>query len=209
LLYFVVPGLSVFIKLFPYVLSIPLFNLSFVAIFNSTDSLVQLAAILNLPFFLVYLLLHEFINSSLKFREIDLCNRRSGSITETLLVPASLLILQILGPFYGCMCCALRMAYEMLTIFTNCEYNLPQRLKIFYALFTFYFSFLFFLANFNIIISRNTFSAPHITLIVLIAGALAAWVLSRQMVNRLWKKMLSLSSGSVENSGEKESYDSE
>lgn len=106
--------------------------------------------------------------------------------------------MQMMDPFFASMCCAIRMGYEMLTIFTNCEYNLPQRLKIFYALFTFYFTFLFFLANFNIVISRNTFSTPHIVLIVLLAGVVASWILSRQIVNRLWKKMLSLSSGNVE-----------
>lgn len=120
LLYCVVPGLSVFIKLFPYVISIPLFNLCFMAMFETSDFIVRLSAILNVPFFLAYLLLHEYINSSLKFREIDLCNRRSGSITETLLVPISLLILHFLGPFYACMCAALRMSYEVLTIMTNC-----------------------------------------------------------------------------------------
>ena len=53
-----IPVLSAFIKLFPYVLSVGVFNLCFLAIFDKQEITVRLAAIANLPFFMVYLFLH-------------------------------------------------------------------------------------------------------------------------------------------------------
>lgn len=75
------PVFSIFIKLFPYLLSVATFNYCFFALFNSSDILVRIVAIANLPFFLVYLILHDFINESLKFREVDFCNQRISSLT--------------------------------------------------------------------------------------------------------------------------------
>ena len=200
MLRWMIPGLSAFIKLFPYLLSVAGFNLCFIAIFDQTDVMVRLAAISNLPFFVVYLLLHEFINESLKFREEDYCNRKVGSIAQTVLVPIALLVLRMLGPFYACICVSLRSAYELLVLFGHCEYYLTQQLNSFYALFTFYFSFLIFLSNFDIVISNATFSDPHVTLIVLMAGALASWLLSKQIVAMIWRRMLGLAKGSIEQS---------
>ena len=194
------PVLSAFIKLFPYLLSVLAFNLCFLAIFNNSAVMVRLAATLNLPFLLAYLLLHQYINYSLKFREVDFCNRKVGSLAETLLVPTALLLLQVLGPFYASICVSLRAAYELLILFSHCEYPLPQQLKAFYGLFTFYFSFLMFLSNFDIVISKSTFKAPHVTLLVLLGGALASWMLSRQLVTLIWRRMFASTRGSVEQS---------
>ena len=54
-----------------------------------------------------------------------------------------------------------------------------------------------FLSNFDIVISKNTFSSPHVTLIVLLAGALASWVLSKQIIPLIWSRMLGLAKGSI------------
>ena len=195
-----IPALSAFIKIFPFALCIAGFNLCFLAIFNSTDLMVRLSAIYNLPFFVVYLLLHQYINESLKFREVDFCNRKVGTIAESLLVPVALVVLRILGPFYASVCVSLRSAYSLLILFSHCQYPLPQKLKIFYSLFTFYFTFLMFLSNFDIVISKSTFSAAHITLIVLLAGALASWTLSKQVLILIWSRMLCLVKGSIQQS---------
>jgi hypothetical protein len=89
----IIPALSAFIKLFPYLFCVATFNLCCLAIFSSRALMIRMLAIANLPFLLGYLLLHEFINESLKFREVDFCNRRVGSNTEVLLIPAALVVL--------------------------------------------------------------------------------------------------------------------
>lgn len=61
-LYFLLPMLSIFIKLFPYLFSVLAFNFSFYATLNGIDLLTRLIALANVPFLLGYLILHEFIN---------------------------------------------------------------------------------------------------------------------------------------------------
>jgi hypothetical protein len=95
-----------------------------------------------------------------------------------------------------------------LNLFSNSEYLLPQHLKTFYSLFTFYFTFFLFLTNFNIFINEDTFSKPYVMLVVLLAGVAAAWIFSEQVVALIWRKMLGLTRGSVER-GEGESYDAD
>ena len=98
------------------------------------------------------------------------------------------------------MVCSLRSAYGLLTLFGHSEYNLVQKIKTFYAMFTFYFSFLIFLSNFDIVISRNTFSAPHVTLAILAGGIVASYLLTGQIVALIWRKMLAGARGSIEHS---------
>ena len=57
-----------------------------------------------------------------------------------------------------------------------------------------------FLSNFDIVISKSTFSSAHVTLIVLLAGALASYILSKQVVALFWSRMLGLAKGSIEQS---------
>ncbi len=61
-LYFLLPMLSIFIKLFPYLFSVLAFNFSFYATLNGIDLITRLIALVNVPFLLGYLILHEFIN---------------------------------------------------------------------------------------------------------------------------------------------------
>ena len=61
-LYFLLPMLSIFIKLFPYLFSVFAINFSFYATLNGIDLITRLIALVNVPFLLGYLILHEFIN---------------------------------------------------------------------------------------------------------------------------------------------------
>lgn len=61
-LYFLLPMLSIFIKLFPYLFSVLAFNFSFYATLNGIELITRLIALVNVPFLLGYLILHEFIN---------------------------------------------------------------------------------------------------------------------------------------------------
>lgn len=109
-------------------------------------------------------------------------------------------MLYLVGPFYAFVCCSLRAAYSILTLYRMCEYLLPQKLKIFYALFTFYFTFVRFLTQFNIAVTPADRAEPLIKIGILIAGASASWLLTNQVVARIWKSMLQRARGTGERS---------
>lgn len=188
--------LSIFIKLYPYVFCVFSFYYCFYSIFHSETILIKLLGMANIPFMLAYLLLHEFINESLKFREIDFCNQKISSITGVVLVPLALLIVHLTGPFFGFLCCTVRAASELLSMLGRCEYVNLQRIKIFYSLFTFYFTFVHFLLYFNLFINSENIQYPVIKLGIITAGVLASWVLSKQTISIIWNKMLRFCKGS-------------
>ena len=111
-------GLTLFVKLFPYLGSVASFNFCFSIVVKDEDMINQLLAVLNLLFLLVFLILHEFINESLKFREKDYCCLNNGSYTGLLLLPTAILTLQAVGPFYAALFCTFRAAYKIMNLFT-------------------------------------------------------------------------------------------
>lgn len=188
--------LSFFIKLYPYIFSVITFYYCFYSIFKSSDIMIRLLAILNIPFLLGYLLLHEFINESLKFREVDFCNQKIGSLVGLVFIPVALIVVHLAGSFFAFMCCSVRAASELLSLFGHCEYVQLQRIKVFYALFTFYLSFIHFLLYFKLFISSSDISIPIVKVGLVTAGVGASWILSKQTVSIIWRKMLRFCKGS-------------
>jgi hypothetical protein len=70
---------------------------------------------------------------SLKFKEVDYCNRRLISFPEQLLVVASIATVILLGPSYGGISYLLRAALIMARLYENFEFPLVQRIQIFYS----------------------------------------------------------------------------
>lgn len=77
---------------------------------------------------------------------------------------------------------------------------LPQKLKTFYALLTFYLSFIRFLINFNIVLSESDRATAVSKIGILVAGASVSWLLSSQVVAAIWRSMLRRARGSGERS---------
>ena len=71
---------TIFIKIFPYVLLVPALTYSLGSITNNY-LLGSAVGIVNVLYILFYILLHEYLNESLKFKELDFCNRRLTSFS--------------------------------------------------------------------------------------------------------------------------------
>jgi hypothetical protein len=105
------------------------------------------------------------------------------------MLPLTLLAMQLAGPLFGALFCLLRSGYEIFTLYGYCEYLLPQRLRVFFALFTFYSAFLIVLNNFQLL-DTSTLNQPISSLIILAAGAAASLLLTGTVVGSIWRKML-------------------
>ena len=81
-----------------------------------------------------------------------------------------------------------------------CEYVLPQKLKIFYALLTFYLTFIRFLVNFNIVLTESDRTTAISKIGILFAGASVSWLLCSQVVGAIWKTMIRRARGTGERS---------
>jgi hypothetical protein len=111
--------MSVFIKLYPYIFFLGLWNYCVRAAINAPDILTTVVAIITLALQVVFLLVHEFINESLKFREIDYCNSSIVSYTGALLQVVAILALQLFGIFYATICYYLIAIYDMVRLFST------------------------------------------------------------------------------------------
>lgn len=116
-------------------------------------------------------------------------------------MPAAILILHVLGPFYALLCCSLRALHILLSLLSYSEFVLLQRLKSFYALLTFYFTFIEFLVNFKLLVDSDAIYASYVKLVVVAVGVGASWMLSNQAVGMIWRRMLESARGLVEDGG--------
>lgn len=109
--------ITYFLKLYPYIIFLALWNYCVVALTSSDDIIVKISALINLFFQAFFILLHEFINESLKFREIDYCNRRIVSYTGSLFQAGAIVALYVFGIFYALIFYYVIAIYELFVIF--------------------------------------------------------------------------------------------
>lgn len=176
------------LKLFPYLLSTPLLTYSLGSVLEG-DLLARAAGTLNLLFALGYLLLHEFLNESLKFTVADYCNRRLTSYPEQLIIVLCIASVKVMGAFYGSLIYLLRAAFVLARLYGNFEYQLVQRMQLFYALLSGYVA-LAVLACRLELVDPATLEPVANSLLLLAAGAAVCWVCSRQLGLHIGQRLL-------------------
>lgn len=124
---------GIVLKLFPYLLAVSVLTYSLGSALNNS-LLGRVAAILNIMFVVGYLLLHEFLNESLKFKESDFCNRRLVSYPDQVIFVGGIGFVVLLGPFYGCLAYLFRSIFEFSRLYNNFEYRLVARVSMFHSL---------------------------------------------------------------------------
>ena len=178
------------LKLFPYLLSTPLLTYSLGSALEG-DVLGRAAGLINVFFVLGYLLLHEFLNESLKFQVADYCNRRLISYPEQLIVVLCVATVKVMGPFYGCLLYLFRAAFVLARLYGNFEYQLVQRLQLFYALLSGYVALAVLACKLELVDKATLDPVPN-SLLLVGAGAVVSWVFSRQLGLHIGQRLLRL-----------------
>lgn len=176
------------LKLFPYLFSTPLLTYSLGSA-QGGDLLGRAAGITNVLFVLAYLLLHEFLNESLKFQVADYCNRRLTSYPEQLIIVLCITSVKVMGAFYGCLIYLLRAAFVLARLYGNFEYQLVQRMQLFYALLSGYVALAVLACKLELVDSATLEPVAN-SLLLLAAGAAVSWVSSRQLGLHIGQRLL-------------------
>jgi hypothetical protein len=121
------------LKLFPYIFAVPFLTYSLGSAIHN-DLLGRAASIVNVLIVLGYLVLHEFLNESLKFKESDFCNRRLVSFPLQFILVFAIGAVLLLGTFYGSIAYLFRAAFTLSRLYSSFEYRMVQRLQIFHSL---------------------------------------------------------------------------
>jgi hypothetical protein len=179
---------SLVLKLFPYLLVVPLLTFSIGAALNN-ELLGRITGLINMFFILAYLLLHEFLNESLKFKEADYCSRRMISFPEQFIIAICIGSIQLLGSFYGCLAYLFRAIFVLASLYGTFEYKLVQRLQIFYALLYGYIALVTLMCKLKLIDS-STIEPVANSLFLILGGAFVSWIFSAQLTVHIGQRLL-------------------
>ena len=69
--------------------------------------------------FVVYQFVHEFVNQTLKFKQLDYCNRRMISYPEQIIIIGSILSLNLMGNLYSAIIYLIRTFYIIIKLYNN------------------------------------------------------------------------------------------
>ena len=69
--------------------------------------------------FVVYQFVHEFVNQTLKFKQLDYCNRRMISYPEQIIIIGSILSLNLMGNLYSAIFYLIRTFYIIINLYNN------------------------------------------------------------------------------------------
>ena len=109
-------------------------------------------------------------------------------------MPLAIVALRVAGPSISVVVCVIRAFFELFSLYGQTEYLLPQKFRVFYALFTIYFSFLVVLQN-SELISVSLMENPLNTLLIIVGGVMAAWLLTKAVVSFIWRNILASTRG--------------
>ena len=113
------PFIGTILKMIPYTFLVLVLNYEIRNIIKSQKIVSIICSGFNILMFVVYQFVHEFVNQTLKFKQLDYCNRRMISYPEQIIIIGSILSLNLMGNLYSAIFYLIRTFYIIINLYNN------------------------------------------------------------------------------------------